>query len=488
MMQLCFLYKFPLLAVRTFLHIKKYKLDISPITYSFYNKALIETDNWPTFDQDKWAKIRLTWLVICKFRQNLRIKNQREQKINSKIQSKKPRKKSGKFAKATKVSIMAKIDQNSSTKFKLDMQNLDKKPDTIISKNQTREKTNEPLLLFSNATGLLFSYVEQKELSNSKEKLEKKNLSIPNDLDKLNINKKKINYNNKTLDPLSALINDLGKEKLQEKVNNENEDVKKRLFGYKPFENKSDFIYEKKNNSSNDQDVSYDSDQYSDDMYDDSDEQDYYEDESIHYEGESDVEVDGAHFNSNSREGSDKLSQSKINFNSKNTSQTPEPKKNTGFLNAGFSPFLSGFAKKIENSLELSGSKLKSAYQLVTDKSSEFKDALISKSNQNEIASKVRSFSAYNLKTKNYLSNIVKSTSSFSFKGNESLNGKGDNSEKLNSFEKMQEMFNLEPLLTDEKYEAKSLDWWKINPKLNHFYDPKANLRLLDVQMSTCNL
>jgi hypothetical protein len=39
MMKLCELYKFPTLAVKTFLHMRKYKIDITPITYSYYNRV-----------------------------------------------------------------------------------------------------------------------------------------------------------------------------------------------------------------------------------------------------------------------------------------------------------------------------------------------------------------------------------------------------------------------------------------------------------------
>ncbi|RMZ98897.1 DENN domain-containing 4B [Brachionus plicatilis] len=458
MMQLCFLYKFPLLAVRTFLHIRKYKIDISPITYSFYNKALIETDNWPTFDQDKWGKIRLIWLVVCKFRQNLRIKCEREQKTHAKMRPKQHKRKGKKSSKPTKMRIISKNDQNmpaiqnSEIKFKLSKQNLDNKPYKPSDKSST--SNNMSHLLFLNSTGLIFSFEQPKQ----NQKTIRKYLSISDDLEKLNVSvnfmdiaKKKFSHNQMT-DPLGALSNDPSVEKEMEQTI-ENEDVKKRLFNYKPFENKSDFIYDKKANSSNDQNVSYDSDLYSDDLYDDSDEQDFEEDESIDFEGDSDVEVDSARFNLNSREGSDKLSQLKIPQESENGSQTPETKRNS----------------------KLSGSRLKTAQKFVTDKSMEFKEAIISSSNQNEIASKVRSFSAYNFKTKH--------TSSFSIKqnsGNDYLSANGDANDRADSLIRMHDFFNLDPLLIDEHFEPKCLAWWKIDQKLNHRFDPRADDRLLD--------
>lgn len=39
---------------------------------------MIESCNWPSFEQDKWARIRLTWLVVCRFRYNLKLKQERE--------------------------------------------------------------------------------------------------------------------------------------------------------------------------------------------------------------------------------------------------------------------------------------------------------------------------------------------------------------------------------------------------------------------------
>jgi len=41
--------------------------------------ALIDPSNWPSFEQDRWAKVRLTWTVICRFKTNLRLKREREE-------------------------------------------------------------------------------------------------------------------------------------------------------------------------------------------------------------------------------------------------------------------------------------------------------------------------------------------------------------------------------------------------------------------------
>lgn len=478
-MQLCFLHKFPLLAVKIFFHIRKYKLDISPITYSFYNKALIETDNWPTFDQDKWGKFRLIWLVVCKFRQNLKIKTERELKAKAKKENKLKRKKSKKNLKNSKPQVIADKNRANFRQNKLDMRNLDKKPENPILKSQKIDKKYNSVFLL-NSAGLIFSEQKLQDNINSNRKF----LSFSNDLDKLNL---KISFENEIShlsDPLGALLSDSIKEKGSTKLSSQNEDVKKRLFDYKPFENKKNI------DSHCNQDISYDSDLQSDDNYDGSSEQDLNSDKSIDFESGSDFEVDSDHFNLKNRQESDKLSQSKISSDSRNSCITPKQNSNNGFVNPRLTPFFSGFMKKLENSIELSGSKLKTACQLVQDKSMEFKDALISSSSQNEIASTVRSLSSYNIKTKQYINQFVKSTSNFSMKknsANESLNKNDDRNDRVNGFEKMHVLFNLEPLITDEQFESKSLAWWKINPKLNHLCDSKAKKRLLDVQMSTCN-
>lgn len=55
------------------------KIELTPITYSYYNMALIDPSNWPCFEQDRWAKVRLILNVITKFKYCLRIKREREQ-------------------------------------------------------------------------------------------------------------------------------------------------------------------------------------------------------------------------------------------------------------------------------------------------------------------------------------------------------------------------------------------------------------------------
>ena len=78
-MQLCSVYKFPTLAIRTLLHMRKYKIDINHITYSYYNKAIIEGD-WPT--SDRWGKLRLYIQIIKAFKNSLKERQERLAKLD----------------------------------------------------------------------------------------------------------------------------------------------------------------------------------------------------------------------------------------------------------------------------------------------------------------------------------------------------------------------------------------------------------------------
>ncbi len=97
MMQLCLLYKLPTLAVRIFLLMRRHKIELTPITYSYYNKAIIEC--WSSFEQDRWAKLRLIWHVVYRFKKLLLIKKERERQ---------KKKKSGKTLKRKKILITNK--------------------------------------------------------------------------------------------------------------------------------------------------------------------------------------------------------------------------------------------------------------------------------------------------------------------------------------------------------------------------------------------
>lgn len=76
-MQLCLLYKLPTLAVKLFLHMRKYSININPTTVSYYNKVLME-GVWPSRERDRWGKLRSMMRTMRAFKYNLELKEQRE--------------------------------------------------------------------------------------------------------------------------------------------------------------------------------------------------------------------------------------------------------------------------------------------------------------------------------------------------------------------------------------------------------------------------
>jgi hypothetical protein len=76
-MQLCLHYKLPTLAVKLFLHMRKYAININPTTVSYYNKVLIE-GVWPSRERDRWGKLRSMMRTMRAFKCNLKLKEQRE--------------------------------------------------------------------------------------------------------------------------------------------------------------------------------------------------------------------------------------------------------------------------------------------------------------------------------------------------------------------------------------------------------------------------
>lgn len=89
-------HNFPKLARKTLLHMRKHQINISPITYSYYNKAILEASNWPTLQQDRWANLRFTWLVLCAFKQNLAIKAEKERLERLRLQQQQQKQSSSK--------------------------------------------------------------------------------------------------------------------------------------------------------------------------------------------------------------------------------------------------------------------------------------------------------------------------------------------------------------------------------------------------------
>jgi hypothetical protein len=91
MMQLCYIYKIPTLAVKTYLLMQKYKIELKPFTYAYYNKAIIDLDSWPSREKDYWTRLRLLWRVASAFKHNLIIKKERDEQILVKMKNKKKR-------------------------------------------------------------------------------------------------------------------------------------------------------------------------------------------------------------------------------------------------------------------------------------------------------------------------------------------------------------------------------------------------------------
>lgn len=161
MMQLCLFYKQPTLAVKTFLHMKMHRIELTPVTYSYYNMALIDPSNWPDFQQDRWAKVRLIWQVIAKFRQNLRVKREREERQRRANAKKKKtgtigsdqrrtssgkanRKSSASKAASGKTHMIKRPEQNESVDISVHFRALDSPSKSTETPRSTSAKTETP--------------------------------------------------------------------------------------------------------------------------------------------------------------------------------------------------------------------------------------------------------------------------------------------------------------------------------------------------------
>ena len=91
-----------------------HKIELTPITYSYYNMALIDPSNWPCFEQDRWAKIRLTFNVIAKFKYCLRLKREREE-AEEKLRNKSNSRSNRKNKNRKKLETLPKNNRKSST-------------------------------------------------------------------------------------------------------------------------------------------------------------------------------------------------------------------------------------------------------------------------------------------------------------------------------------------------------------------------------------
>ncbi len=73
LMQLCGQYSQPVLAVQTFMEMKRCGIKPNAITYGYYNKAVMES-TWPATSfsgYQQWVKLRNTLLAVALFRRGL---------------------------------------------------------------------------------------------------------------------------------------------------------------------------------------------------------------------------------------------------------------------------------------------------------------------------------------------------------------------------------------------------------------------------------
>ena len=126
-------------------------------------KALIEPSNWPSFEKDRWAKIRMMWIVICRFKKCLQLKRERDEKIR----------------KIDKKSKKNKISQD--CKKKSNKQNSSKNK-TLIKKTEFTDLNIE-----SQSIKNKHNYLEEVKTNFQTQELVKLNYSNINDTEKLTV-------------------------------------------------------------------------------------------------------------------------------------------------------------------------------------------------------------------------------------------------------------------------------------------------------------
>lgn len=333
-------------------------------------------------------------------------------------------------------------------------------------------------------------------------------------------------------DPLNA-FNQLAidDELKRNDIGTEEQILKKRLFDYKPFastEDKhspSDFIFEKVP-VENDQlenvqkEIVYGS--HSDCLeenlsYNDTEDEEDYEHDEEGDEGDEDDEDDFDDYEYDEESDynySDKASCNDMKSNNSNRSinasiksinsasdltacSSSKKQEESGFDTpkpASVNRF-SMFMKKMENTVEMG--KIKGVTKFITDKSAELKDAIItgavSPLSQQEITSKLKSFSNYQINAGQYLNGLVKSNSSYT--SSNSAPSLQSQQKKLRNQASLNDELELEALPDDEElYKPISTKWW-MGSSLEKDGDPKNEKSmpildeqfLLDIKISSCN-
>jgi len=159
-------------------------------------------------------------------------------------------------------------------------------------------------------------------------------------------------------------------------------------------------------------------------------------------------------------------------------------KSNTSAVTSLFS----SFRKKVVTSIDIN--KIK---EIITDKSLEIKDVIMTPINQQELTNRLRSFSGYQLTPKQYVNNFAKSTSSQFMSENfqKILKKNSNQNDDMNNH--ISQYNEIESFPDDDSFKQLNLKWWgfdydgrKINQE-NKYNDFDDNI-LLDIQISSCNL
>jgi hypothetical protein len=304
------------------------------------------------------------------------------------------------------------------------------------------------------------------------------------------------------------------------------EQINKRLFDYEPFSDEkkknSDFLYEKnqtncqeiirvdsdyeyenngnydyedeeeKNDDDDDDSNEYndygdddDYDNYDDDCKESNESIDYYNDEKVN-ENNFDIKSDKNILFINNLENTPETSVKENNFETETNVQSniTNNKSNTSAVTSLFS----SFRKKVVTSIDIN--KIK---EIITDKSLEIKDVIMTPINQQELTNRLRSFSGYQLTPKQYVNNFAKSTSSQFMSENfqKILKKNSNQNDDMNNH--ISQYNEIESFPDDDSFKQLNLKWWgfdydgrKINQE-NKYNDFDDNI-LLDIQISSCNL
>jgi hypothetical protein len=550
-MQLCLLYKLPTVAVKTMLHMRKFKLELTPITYSFYNKALVDLDSWPTFQQDRWAKIRVMTQVIAQFKLNLKLKATRER-----LKAKKQRRNSNKMNKrkssvavvSLSSSLASASAHNKSNKSSEQVANgkskdIDASKSEIISNKFSLDdeiSDKRILTLKQNENSLLINQIGILMLNTNRIK-RSESMPVTNNQHRHHsiheidlINKSKINIahllrsttktpqaptpttsSSKSLvnsrstlfstpitknDPLGAFAPSNAEIKPAAAV----VVVKKKLFG-EPFASDAfnpstmKIFNKKENESESDQESDY----YDSDDDEDTDDDDDEDDDDFAYEDSENEDFHRYNDNDTHGERTNSINSQKPQSVESIDAHVKTPvktwSKESNFIT--ITPLLS--STKVASFMNNSSSKIRGVGRFLNEKFANQQPQIES------LTSRLKSFSGYHLSTPQFLSSIndfVKSSSNSS-----NLNENAENSHSASSETNTVETaeshhhhhhhLDLDPIVSlDDKFKPLKLEWWNMETnrtRTNPGFDDtgldsnrplKENCLRIRVAMTSCNV